>query len=332
MVPGFAVTSMEAKPCARESAKKALQEALNRRGLKGEVLDGFGDHYRVRYTIRGLPLVSIIIPTKDRVDLLKRCIESIESKTFYRNYEIIIVDNNSTDPSTLGYLESIPHRVMKFNGSFNFSKINNFAAKYTKGEHILFLNNDIEVVEEHWLEAMLEHSQRPEVGMVGARLLYPRDSANNGHGRIQHAGVIVGIFGTAGHAFRYLPSNSPNYFNLHRVIRNCSAVTAACAMVRRSVFDEVGGFDENLKVAFGDIDLCLRMREKGYLVVYTPYAMLYHHEYATRGKRHPPEDEAYMMNRWREFFIKGDPFYNPNLTLLREDYSLASKKDSVSDL
>ena len=331
-VPGSAAALTEAKPYARESAKRALREALNRRGLNGEVLEGFGSYYRVRYALRGAPLVSIIIPTKDKVDLLKRCIESIESKTSYRNYEIIIVDNSSTDPATLTYLESIRHRVVKFDQPFNFSKINNFAARYAKGEHLLFLNNDIEVVEEHWLEAMLEHSQRPEVGMVGGLLLYPSGSAWHTPRTIQHAGVTLGVGGVAGHAFKYLPVDRHNYFNLHRVVRNCSAVTAACAMIRRNVFEEIGGFNENLRVAFGDIDLCLRLRKKGYLIIYTPYAMLYHHECATRGRLHPPEDEAYMIDLWGGTFIEGDPYYNPNLTLFREDYSLTLKGSSFRPL
>jgi len=331
-VPGSAAATVEAKPYARERAKMSLREALNRRGLKGEVLDGFGGHHRVKYAIQGAPLVSIVIPTKDRVDLLKRCLKSLESKTSYRNYEIIIVDNNSTDESTLAYLESLPHRVLKFEEPFNFSRINNFGAKYAKGEHVLFLNNDTEVADEHWLDSMLEHSQRPEVGMVGALLLYPSGIASHAPGTIQHGGVILGVGGVAGHAFKYLPADRHYYFDLHWTIRNCSAVTGACAMIRREVLDEVGGFDENLKVAFGDIDLCLRVREKGYRVVYTPYAMLYHKECATRGKLHPSEDEAYMMNRWRDTLIKGDTYYSANLTLLREDYSLASKGSSIRPL
>jgi GT2 family glycosyltransferase len=329
--PGSAAAFARAKPYARESARRALREALMRRGLDGEVSDGLGGHYRVRYAIRGRPLVSIIIPTRDGVDLLRRCIDSIESKTLYRNYEVIIVDNDSTDPTTLAYLGSTRHRVVKSAGPFNFSKINNLAASYAKGEHLLFLNNDTEVIEGGWLEAMLEHSQRPEVGMVGALLLYPRNGTRR-PGAIQHAGVILGVGGVAGHAFKYLPVSRPNYFSLHMAVRNCSAVTGACAMIRREVFDEVGGFDENLKVAFGDIDLCLRIREKGYRIVYTPYAMLYHHEYATRGKLHPPEDEEYMIDRWKSALIEGDPYYNPNLTLLREDYSLALKGSEARPL
>ena len=329
-VPGSAAVSVEAKPYARESAKKALQEALTRRGSKGEVLDGFGGFYRVKYAIVNSPLVSIIIPTKDRVELLKRCIESIESKTTYRDYEIIIVDNNSTDPDTLTYLGTISHRVLKFNEPFNFSRINNFAARHAKGDHLVFLNNDTEIVEDCWLEAMLEQSQRSEVGMVGALLLYPTSRLSQM--TVQHAGVILGLGGVANHAFARLQIDHPNYFGLHRVIRNCSAVTAACAMIRRSVFDEIGGFDENLKVAFGDVDLGLRVREKSYRVVYAPNAMLYHHECATRGRLHPSEDETYMINKWKHVLARGDPYYSPNLTLLKEDYSIAPKGCTVRPL
>jgi GT2 family glycosyltransferase len=330
--PSSAAASMKAKPYAGEAAKKALREALTRRGLLGTVTDSLGGRYRVRHAIRGAPLVSIIIPTRDRVDLLKRCIESIEPRTSHRNYEIVIVDNNSVDPATLAYLESSKHTIVKFDEPFNFSKINNLGTKYAKGDHLLFLNNDTEVVGEYWLEAMLEHSQRPEVGMVGALLLYPNGSRSHRPSRIQHAGVTIGVGGVAGHAFKHLPADRSNYYDLHRVIRNCSAVTAACAMMRRSVFDEVGGFDEKLKVAFGDVDLCLRVRESGYRVVYTPYAMVYHHECATRGRLHPAEDEAYAIDRWGDAIIKGDPYYNPNLTLLRQDYSLASKGSSIRPL
>jgi len=331
-VSSSAATSMKAKPYAGEAAKKALREALARRGLSATVIDSPVGRYRVKYAIRGAPLVSIVIPTRDRVDLLKRCIESIESHTSYREYEIIIVDNNSADPVTLAYLESSKHTTVKFDGPFNFSKINNLGARHAKGDHLLFLNNDIEVIGEDWLEAMLEHSQRPEVGMVGALLLYPNGGRSHRPGMIQHAGVTIGIGPFAGHAFKRLPADRRNYYDLHRVIRNCSAVTAACAMMRRTVFDEIGGFEEKLKVAFGDIDLCLRVREKGYRVVYTPYAMLYHHECATRGRLHPVDDADYAINRWRDVIIKGDPYYNPNLTLLREDYSLASKGSSIRPL
>lgn len=332
-VPGSAATSTQAKPYAKVSARKALSEALSRRGLEGEVLAGFGGHYRVRYRVRGSPLVSIIIPTKDKIELLKRCVESIESKTLYENYEIIIIDNDSTDPDAISYLRTVRHRVVRFNEPFNFSKINNLGAKLAKGEYLLFLNNDTEVVDGNWLESMLEHSQRLEVGMVGALLLYPPGSDSRyRYTTIQHAGVILGVGGVANHAFRGLPNEASNYFGLHRVIRNYSAVTAACIMLRKNVFDEVGGFNEDFKIVFQDVDLSLRVREKGYSIVYTPYARLYHNERATRSEHHPDEDETYMIDRWKEAIINGDPYYNPNLTLLREDYSLAFQGSDIRPL
>jgi len=312
-----------------ESARKALQDALKRRGIKGQVLDGYGGHYRVRYDISGLPLISIIIPTRDRVNLLKRCIESIESKTTYENYEIVIVDNNSTDRETLRYLDRSKHKVLRFNESYNFSRINNFAVKHAKGEHLLFLNNDTEIIEPAWLEAMLEHSQHPEVGVVGALLLYPRNHSTSREGTIQHAGIIFGICGVSGHAFRNLPMKDVNYFDLHRVTRNCSAVTFACAMMRRNLFEQLGGLDESMPVSYNDIDLCLRIRERGYLIVFTPYALLYHHELATRGTLHPPQDETTIVNRWGNVILRGDPYYNLNLTFLRESFSLAPKNFDV---
>ena len=253
---------------------------------------------------------------------LQQCIKSIESKTTYENYEIIIVNNGSTDSETLSYLKGQSHKVVNFNQSFNFSKIMNYAAKHSNACHLLFLNDDTEVVNGDWLHAMLEHSQRPEVGIVGGLLLYPGQNLNSS--RIQHAGVVIGVGGVAGHAFRRQLFASGNYFKLHRVIRDCSAVTAACAMMRMDVFRSIGGFDEKYRVAFGDVDLCLRLREKGYLVVYTPYSILYHHESASRGKLHPIKDELHAIARWKSKILKGDPYYNSNLTLLREDYSLTS--------
>jgi GT2 family glycosyltransferase len=328
-VPESAASSVNAKPYARKSAKKALGEALKRRGLDGEVLEGFGGHYRVRYDIRGSPMVSIIIPTKDKVELLKRCIESIDAKTLYKNYEIIILDNDSTDPDTLSYLKNVTHRVERFNEPFNFSKINNFGAKLAKGDHLLFLNNDTEIIDGKWLESMLEHSQRPEVGAVGALLLYPgRKDSQSGYRKIQHAGVVLGVGGVANHAFRGLPYETSNYFGLHRVVRNCSVVTAASVMLRKDVFEQVGGFDEDFEIVFQDVDLCLRVREKGYSIVYTPYSVLHHNERATR-RLHPEADEHFMIDRWKNIIIDGDPYYNPNLTLLREDYSLSFKGSKV---
>lgn len=317
-IPGSAAGS--AKPAAYEAGKRAIQDALQRRGCNGSVhhslLPGL---YLVRYELRANPLISIIIPTKNRHELLNRCIASIERHTNYKRYEIVVLDNDSSEPASLAYLDQLKgkSRVCHFPGPFNFSKICNFGAHQAEGEYLLFLNNDTEVIEPDWLCGMLEHAQRPEVGAVGAKLLYPS-------GTIQHAGVVLGLGGVAGHAFKHLPGDRPGYFGLTDSIRDCSAVTAACMMTRRQVFDELGGFDEGLAVAFNDIDLCLRMRSRGYLIVYTPLALLYHHESASRGNLHPPADERMMADRWRKMLRSGDPYYNPNLTLDREDWSLAT--------
>ena len=329
--PGSAAASTFAKPYAYESAKKAISEALRRRNLKGKVEHGkWRGFYRIRYEIDGTPLVSIVIPTKNW-ELLKNVIRSVKLKSTYKNYEVIIVDNGGCISDTIPYLNRGRYKVIKYAGPFNFSKINNFAVKHADGDYLLFLNDDVEVIEPEWIEAMLEHAQRPEVGIVGSLLIYPRDPTTGERDAIQHAGVIIGI-ATANHAFRHLSVNGTTYFGLHMVVRNCSAVTGACAMIRRSVFEEVGGFDENLEVAYGDIDLCLRVKEKGYRIIYTPYAMLYHHECATRKKLHPPEDEEYMIRKWGDLIIKGDPYYNPNLTLLRENYSLSPNGSHIRPL
>jgi GT2 family glycosyltransferase len=318
--PGSVALRPGAKPYAHEAGRRALEEALARRHVPGEVLDGLGApyRYRVRRRIAGQPLVSILIPTRDNARLLRRCLDSLARRTAYRHLEILVIDNGSRDPRTVAYLGRLPHRIVPFPQPFNFARMNNLAATQARGEHLLFLNDDTEAIEPGWLEALLEHSERPEVGAVGARLLFP-------DGTIQHAGIVVGIQGKAGHAFAGLPGNHPGYFDLARAIRNTSAVTAACLMTRRAVFEEVGGFDEAFEVAYNDVDLCLRLRERGYLVVYTPYAVLRHHQSASRGPYDPVRDaraERLLRERWRHVFERGDPYYNPNLTLERADFSL----------
>jgi O-antigen biosynthesis protein len=303
--PGSAAASASAKPFAYEAAKRAIDDALNRRGLRGRALDGsYLGYYRVRYEIHDAPRVALVIPTRDKVQMLRRCVESIRRKSTYRNYEIIVVDNDSREPETLSFLASFEGRVLRYPHEFNFSKIVNFAAKEAEDfDYLLYLNNDTEVISGEWIEAMLEHAQRPDVAAVGARLLYP-------DGRAQHEGILVGPGdGLAGNI------DHRGYFGLGRCIRNLSAVTAACMLVRRDRFFEVGGFDERLRVAYNDVDFCLRAREKGYLVVYTPYASLYHHEGGTRGRTgrtHPIEDEELFRRRWGGY---RDPYYNPNLDL-----------------
>ncbi len=316
-IPGSAASDTQAKPYAHIAGERALEQHLRRQGIAAEVLPGLvsPSHRRAHYQIIGQPLISIIIPIRDKVELLQRCLTSIEEKTTYRNFEIIIVDNHSEKPETLSYLAQLPHTVVQAPGPFNYSLINNVGVAHARGEFLLFLNNDIEVIAEDWLTAMLEHAQRSQVGAVGAKLLYPDRT-------IQHVGVVLGVGGVAGHVFLRLPEDSTHYFGLFQVVRNCSAVTAACMMMRKSVFDEVGGFDEHVKVAYNDVDLCLRIREKGYVIVYTPYALLYHFESSTRKSLHPLSDEGYVRQRWAKAFQEGDPYYNPHLTLERPDYTL----------
>jgi GT2 family glycosyltransferase len=307
---------------AREVTRRALADALERRGYKGSVEEGFlPDHFRVRFVIKGEPKVSIIIPTRDNVSYLKRCLEGLERLTTYRNYELLIVDNDSRELETVEYLNSIPHRVIPFKEPFNYSRINNFAVSHADGEYVLLLNDDTEITSGGWLEAMLEHAQRPEVGAVGARLLYP-------DGRIQHAGVILGVGspwepGVSMHSHHFYSSDSPGYAGTLAVTTNYSAVTAACMLLRKSVYEEVGGLEEeNLPVQFNDVDLCLRIREQGYHVVYTPYAELYHHESVSRGLFSGSRTEnLYMRERWGEVMDK-DPFYNPNFSRGYGDFNL----------
>jgi GT2 family glycosyltransferase len=255
------------------------------------------------------------------VSVLKTCVYSILEKTAYPHYELLLVDNDSREAETLAFLSeivktpSVPVRVLADERPFNFSAINNLAVSRVDAEMILFLNNDTEVITPDWLEAMLEHAQRPEVGCVGALLYYPDDT-------VQHAGVILGLGGIAGHSHSRCPRESFGYMGRLKVIHNLSGVTAACMMMRRAVFDEAGGYDENISHAFNDVDLCLRVRERGYRIVYTPFAELYHHESLSRGYEDTPEKQkrfvgevAYIRERWGPLIEKGDPYYNPNMSL-----------------
>jgi len=226
---------------------------------------------RIQRQIKPDSKISIIIPTRDQIDLLKRCIESIEQKSTFHNYEIIIVDNGSIEPATLDYFAEKPFQVLRDDAEFNFSRLNNLGARNANGNHLLFLNNDTEVISPAWLEAMLEHSQRAQVGAVGAKLLYP-------NGLIQHAGIVLGGPNLSEHINLFSEIYSHGDYGLADVVRNFSAVTGACLMMRADVFREIGGFDEQLAVTYNDVDLCLKARDHNYLVVYTPYAVLYHRE------------------------------------------------------
>lgn len=332
-IQGSAAGHIVAKPYAIVSAKKALSDSLYRSGQTGDVSDGFSiSSYRIRYAIKNTPRVSIIIPTKDHVEILKRCVQSILGKTEYQNYEIVIVDNQSVEENTFEYYKSLNAnskiKILHYNKPFNFSAINNYAVGHVNSPYILFLNNDTEVITEEWLSAMLEHAQRDGVGAVGAKLLYPNNL-------IQHAGVILGITGTpgqkgvAGHSHKYLPNNFTGYFLRSQIIGNYSAVTAACLMMRKNIFQEIGGFNEDLAIAFNDVDLCLKIRQRGYLIVYSPYAQLYHYESTSRGYENTPEKQVrffkevtLIREQWGVVIDSGDPYYNPNLTLEREDFSI----------
>jgi GT2 family glycosyltransferase len=303
-VPGSAAASSEAKPYAYEAAKRALQESLERRGYTGEAQDGpFMGHYRVRYDLRQRPRVSILIPTRDRLDLLRPCVDSVRERTTYESYEVIIVDNDSAEPEMLEYLSGFDGRVIRHPGPFNYARMMNAAVEQVDTPVVVLLNNDTEVISAGWLEAMLEHGQRPEVAGAGARLLFRDDTP-------QHEGILVGIGGgLAGNmvAERY---------GFGVATRDVSAVTAACMLTRTEVFRELGGFDEGLAVAYNDVDFCLRAREKGYLIVYTPHAMLYHDSGGSRGMdgAQPPEDRTRFRSRWGDY---RDPYYSPNFDIER---------------
>lgn len=330
-----AAGSSSAKSYAYVAAKQALSDYLERNQIDGSVEDGAAPGiYRVKRKILGSPRVTIIIPFRDLSSVLKRCVDSIKNKTSYKNYEIILVNNRSKEEETGRYLNSLKKNkkitIMNYNKVFNYSAINNAAAKKAGGEYLLFLNNDTEVIDEEWLSAMVEQIQREDVGIVGAKLLFPNDT-------IQHAGVIIGIGGIAGHIYLGYEKDSFGYLSNLVAIRNYNAVTAACMMVKKDVFFEVGGLDEkNLPIAFNDIDLCLKIRDKGYLVVFTPYARLYHYESLSRGSdddfavSNPKEhqrvlaEREYFKNKWTKF-IDHDEYYNRNFSLGNDDKILPSQ-------
>ena len=312
---GSTALAAQAKSYSTFAGQKAIAEHLQRLGVTAEVTDGDGpNRYRVRPALKGEPLVSVIIPTRDGVEVLERCIRSIEKRTDYPKYEILIVDNGSCKPETMNFFVTLRHRVVRLDELFNFSRLNNFGAQQARGDFLLLLNNDTEVISPGWMRAMLELCHLPGVGIAGAKLYYPDRT-------IQHAGVVLGIKGVAGHSHKYFPARNRGYFDSLTCIRNYSAVTAACMLVRRDAFEAVGGFDEELKVAFNDVDFCIRVREKGYRIAWTPYAELYHHESATRGFDLDPREIEFMKRRWKNELVN-DPYYNRNLTLDDENFSL----------
>jgi GT2 family glycosyltransferase len=321
-------TAAPPPPAEAEAERRALEQAIARRGwsARAEHAPGLPFAYRVRFAIRDDPLVSILIPTGRRGRLLERCLASIAARTRDRRYEILILDNapegsaGRARAATAGTGGGTPTtRVLRFPETFNFAALNNRGAREARGTLLLFLNDDIEVETDDWLDAMIEHAQRPEVGAVGARLLFPG-------GGVQHAGVILGLAGVACHAFPNLPRDDPGYGGFSRVVRNYSAVTGACLMMRKDLFERLGGFDEDLRVAYNDLDLCLRAGEAGFRTVYTPYAVLAHHQGATRGTLHPEADETRMRERWRHLLETGDPCYSPNLSLHGWGFSIDPRR------
>lgn len=316
---------LDAKPYVSAAGIAAVEASLRRAGLSGKVgnLPCCQTMYRVQYDIARPWLVSIVIPMRNRVDLLRRCLDSIDLRTTWRNYEIIVVDNASDDPETLGYLARLERegkaRVLRYDAPFNYSKINNFAAGQARGDMLLFLNNDTEVISRRWIEEMLMFAQRDDVGVVGAMLYFPDDT-------IQHAGVVVNGLGVAQHLLRGRPRGySANGHGIN--VKNYTAVTGACMMMRTDVFKKAGGFYEGLAVAFNDVDLCLRIRKAGYLVVWTPFAELYHYESVSRGLDTTPEkqkrfwEEAVeLRKRHRDVIAAGDPYYNRNFSISTSDF------------
>ncbi|CAN5634216.1 hypothetical protein BH23ACI1_BH23ACI1_24990 [soil metagenome] len=318
-LPQSTASAGQAKPWALDAGRLALEDYVRRRGIEGEVMQAAAPGlYRVRRAVRGTPLVSLVIPTAGRlrevdgrqVDLVAACVRSVVQKTAYPHYELIVVaDRAGLQPTTVKALEGARHRVVTSDaeGPFNFSRKVNLGASHASGEHIVLFNDDLEVIVSEWLSAMLEYSQEPEIGAVGAKLLYP-------DGRLQHVGMLLGVSGIAAHAYHQHPGSSPGYASCAVSVRNYSAVTAACLMSRRDVFDQVGGFDEAFPIDFNDVDYCLRVRQAGHRIVFTPYAQLYHHESASFGARlQDPAGAEEMRRRWGPV-LERDPYYNPNLT------------------
>jgi GT2 family glycosyltransferase len=315
----------ESKLYAFEAGKRAIEAHYERLGIPAHVEHStFYGMYHTVYDWTEQPLVSILIPNKDHTDDLEKCLASIQKQN-YTNYEVIIIENNSTEAETFAYYKNVENEkihVAYYDGEFNFSKINNFGARQAKGEYYLLLNNDTEMIEEDCLAELLGYCMRPDVGAVGARLYYEDDT-------IQHAGVVLGFGGIAGHTFIGKSRYDIGYFGRIICAQDYSAVTAACMMTKKEVFWQVGGLTEELRVAFNDIDYCMKVRQAGKLIVYNPYAQLYHYESKSRGLEDTPEkvarfnsEVAQFNERWGAQIEAGDPYYNPNLTLNNSDFSI----------
>ncbi|MCP5196803.1 MAG: glycosyltransferase family 2 protein [Gammaproteobacteria bacterium] len=327
-IPGSTAERFDSKHYAWEVGRNAIADALRRHGVAGTVSLGKSPGlYQVRREIIGCPKISIIMPFRDRPDLLRTCLDSILVKTTYPNFEVVGVSNSSQENETYALMEYYKNQdarvhFIRYDRAFNFSAINNYAVSFADGQHIVLLNNDVEIITPGWLEALLEHSQRLEVGVVGAKLYYSNNT-------VQHAGVIIGIGGVAGHSHKCFLREDPGYYHRLEAIQNISAVTAACLMVKKSLYEKMSGFDEKLAVAFNDIDFCLRLREQGYLNIFTPYCELYHYESRSRGyettlekKWRFNQESRYFRYRHAVILSEGDPYYNPNLPINSENFGL----------
>ncbi len=327
-------SDINAKPYAIAAAKGAVAAELEKEGFKNFEIKStraFETIFEIKYEIESEDKISILIPNKDHLGDLRRCVESIKERTTYENYEIIIIENNSENKETFDYYKTLEGQekitVVTYEGEFNYSKINNFGASFATGKYLLLLNNDTQVISMNWLESMLMYAQRPDVGAVGAKLYYADRT-------IQHAGVVIGLGAhrTAGHTHYRINYDNLGYMGRLCYAQNVSAVTGACLMVKKSLYNELGGLDESFRVALNDVDFCLRLREKGYLNVFTPFAELYHFESASRGSdveradeekaRRYEEEAQRFREKWSELLAKGDPYYNPNFSLDSSDYSL----------
>ena len=322
----------ESKLYAFEAGKRAIEAHYERMGIRANVeLTERPGWYRSHVEIKGEPLISIIIPNKDHIDDLELCVSSVEEKSTWKNYEILVVENNSEDKKTFAYYEELKRRyenvrILVWKKEFNYSAINNFAVREARGEYLLFLNNDVEIITPSWIEEMLQICQQDGVGMTGAKLYYPDDT-------IQHAGVVLGLGGIAGHIMCKARREDIGYMGRMVCVQEISAVTAACMMVKTSVFKKAGGFDEELRVAFNDIDLCMQVRHMGQKIVFTPYAELYHYESKSRGLEDTPEKQLRFSKeikcfrrKWERELLNGDPYYSPNLSLKEGDCSLRKEE------
>ena len=328
---GSVASDINAKSYAIDAAKGAVADHLRRQGWENFEITStkaFETIFRIKYEILGNPKISIIIPNKDHLDDLKRCITSITEKSTYDNYEIIVVENNSVTDEIFAYYEELKKNpdihIVTYEGDFNYSAINNLGERHATGEYVLLLNNDTQVITLDWMEELLMYAQRSDVGAVGAKLYYEDNT-------IQHAGVVLGLGAhrTAGHSHYRVSSNNLGYMGRLCYAQDVMAVTGACLMMRRSLFEELGGLDESFAVSLNDVDLCIRAWKAGYLNVFTPFAELYHYESVSRGlddqgekaQRYNRESEAFRA-RWKELLDKGDPYYNPNFSLDRSDFAL----------